>query len=107
MNVLMKLVPTSFLIGAVAGPLAMFLFQYIKKLGGWIDAQPTWAKQAWLFVLTQIMALVATVAQADVSCTMQMTATDCLAQLTPSLIKGLIVQGGAIAAFKLKKMPSV
>jgi len=94
----------TFLLGAVAGPIAMFLFQNIKKVGGWIDAQPTWAKQAWLFVLTQAMALIATVVgTTDIQSCSAMTATDCLSQLTPAIIKGLIVQGAAIVSFKLKQ----
>ena len=94
----------TFLLGAAAGPLAMIIFQNIKKAGGWIDAQPAWAKQAWLFVLTQGMALVATVTgNADIQSCSEMTATACLGQLTPSIIKGLIVQGSAIVSFKLKQ----
>lgn len=97
-------IPTSFLLGAIAGPLAMFAFQWIKKLGGWIDSQPAWAKNAWMFVLTQVVAVIATITQQDVSCTVEMTAAACLGQLTPSVIKGLIIQGGAWISFKLKKM---
>jgi len=103
MNVLLKLVPTSFLIGAVAGPLAMFAFQYIKKLGGWIDSQPAWAKHAWMFVLTQAFAVGASVIGTNISCSVDMSASDCLSQLTPAILKGLIVQGAAVVSFKLKK----
>lgn len=103
MNWLISQVPLSFLVGAVAGPIAMFLFQNLKKIGGWIDAQPKWAKQAWLFVLTQVMAIVATVTQTDISCKDAVDATACLSVLTPAIIKGLIVQGAAVVSYKLKQ----
>jgi spore maturation protein SpmA len=103
MSWILSHVPTSFLLGAIAGPLAMIIFQNLKKIGGWIDAQPTWAKQAWLFVFTQVMAIIATVTQTDVSCAASQTATDCLAVLTPAILKGLIMQVGAIVSFKLKQ----
>jgi hypothetical protein len=105
MNFILSHLPTSFILGAIAGPIAMILFQNIKKIGGWIDSQPTWAKQAWLFVLTQLMAIVATVTQTDVSCSAAPTATACLAVLTPAILKGLIMQVGAIVSFKLKQAP--
>ena len=105
MNWILSQIPMSFLIGAVAGPIAMFLFQNIKKIGGWIDSQPTWAKQAWLFVLTQLMAVVATLTQSDISCSGLPDATSCLALLTPSILKGLVTQGAATIAYKLKQSP--
>lgn len=109
MNFLTKLVPISFLLGAIAGPLVMVVFQYIKKFRGIIDGQSAFAKNAWLFVFIQIFAVLQAVVSTDLpSCTMDMAGGigACLDQITPAMIKGLIVQGGAIVSFKLKKMPS-
>jgi len=104
MNWLLSQVPASFVIGAVAGPLAMFVFQFLKKAGGLIDARPAWEKKAYLFVMCQVSALLATFLSAPVSCDATMTATACLALYSPAVIKGLIVQAGAMVSFKLKKM---
>ncbi len=84
----------------------MGVFQLLKHGSRWIDKQPAWAKNAWMFVLTQLMAVLATVSQQDLSCSVDMTAAACLGQLTPAVIKGLIIQAGAWVSFKLKKMPA-
>jgi len=106
MGALLKLVPTSFILGAIAGPLAMFLFQYIKKLGGIIDARPAWEKNMYMFVLCQVVGVIATLAGQDIKCTVDMTASACVAQFTPNVLKAIVTQVGAVLAFKLKKMPS-
>ncbi len=104
MNWAMKLVPLSFLLGAVAGPLSMLVFQKLKRASTWLDSQEGWAKNAWFFVLAQAVGIISTMTQQGISCDMEvMTASACLAQFTPNVIKAIIVQLGAVVSFKLKK----
>jgi len=106
MNWILAHAPLSFILGAIGGPIFMALFQLLKKAAV-VDSLAPWQKRAAVFVVAQVVTIGTAWTGQNITCaTDAQSIMDCVNQLTPEVIKGIVLGGGALLSHYLKKLPA-
>lgn len=81
------------------GPLVFVIVQASKKAWMWIDHLPAWQKQAFVFVVAQLLVFVQSWSGQELACGASCT----LADITPVFVKGVLTALSAYLLHFLKK----
>lgn len=105
MNWMLAHMPLAFILGAIGGPLFMAAFQLLKRLE-FVDALSPFQKRAAIFVFAQVITIGTGWTGQNLICASDATTImDCVNQLSPDVIKGIVLGASALLSHYIKQLP--
>lgn len=95
-----KLVEYGFSI--IVAPLAMYIFQLLKKYSYWVDALPVWTKRAFVTVTVVVFLAIGAVTGLDFGVAADTTTLDFLKDVDTAAIKTALAAGLAFLLHSMK-----